>query len=116
MADDDENVQKSPARRKRPSPVSIPRAFTSPLARKTYVVIGTLGLTALAVAVIGPKRVRREVLEPIQDAIEPHAQKAWAEALPLRAQIAELLEKTSPAGRKKLARDFQSWIGHFRAD
>jgi hypothetical protein len=33
----------------------------------------------------------------------------------LRDQIAALLENASPAGREQLARDFQSWIGHFRA-
>jgi hypothetical protein len=119
MATEDKDVPTTRSRRTRKgrpsSPVSLLRLASSPAARTAYVVLGALGLVALAVAVVGPKRVRREVLEPLRDAIEPHAAKAWAEARPLRDQIAALLEKASPAGREQLARNFQSWIGHFRA-
>jgi len=112
---DDEPSHRPRRRRKRPTPVTLLRAASSPTARAAYVVIGTIGLAALAVAIIGPKRVRREVLEPLRDAVQPHAEKAWADARPLRDQIAKLLEHASPEGRKQLARHFQSWLGHFRA-
>lgn len=111
-----DNEAPAPRRRRRKaSPVAVLRAASSPLARATYMVLGTLGLVALAVAVVGPKRVRREFLEPLHDAIEPHVEKAWAEAAPLWDQIATLLDKASPEGRKQLARNFQSWVDHFRA-
>jgi len=94
----------------RPSPV------ISSAARAAIVLVGTAGLVALAVAIIGPKRIRREVLEPLQDAVEPRVEKAWAKTRPLRDEIAALLKKASPEGREALVRDFQSWVGHFRAD
>ena len=101
-------------RRNRPQPTLL-HVASRPAARAAYFVIGTIGLAALAVAIVGPKRVRREVLEPIRDAVEPRAEKLWAESQPLRDQIAGLLENASPEGRKQLARHFQSWVGHFRA-
>ena len=88
----------------------------SPAARAAIVLIGTAGLVALAVAIVGPKRIQRQVLEPLRDTVEPRAEKAWADMRPLRDQIAVLLKKASPEGRKAMARSFQSWIGHFRAD
>ena len=88
----------------------------SSAARAAIVLVGTVGLVALAVAIVGPKRIRRDVLESVRDAVEPRVEKAWANTRPLRDQIAALLEKASPERRKTLVRDFQSWIGHFRAD
>lgn len=44
----------------RPSPV------LSPVARAAIVLVGTAGLVAQAVAIVGPKCVR-EVLEPVRD-------------------------------------------------
>jgi hypothetical protein len=81
----------------------------------TYIVIGTAGLAALAVALIGPRKLEREVLNPLRNAIEPQAEKLWAESRPLREQIAGLFSSASPAGRERLVRSFQSWIGHFHA-
>ena len=97
-------------RENRPSPA------LSPAARAAIVLVGIVGLVALAVAIVGPKRIRRDVLEPVRDAVEPRVEKAWANTRPLRDQIGALLEKTSPERRKTLVPDFQSWIGHFRAD
>ncbi len=77
--------------------------------------IGTAGLAALAIAVVGPKRLEREVIRPLRGAIEPQAEKLWAEAKPLREQITGLFQNATPSGRKKLVRSFQSWIGHFHA-
>ncbi len=89
-------------------------AFSRP-ARMAYVAVGTVGLAALAVALIGPKRIEKEVLQPLRGAIEPQAEKLWADSRPLRQQIAGLFESATPSGRERLVRSFQSWIGHFHA-
>jgi hypothetical protein len=81
----------------------------------SFVVLGTAGLAAIAVALIGPKRIEREVFTPLRGAIEPQAEKLWADAKPLREQIAGLFKSASPSGRERLVRSFQSWIGHFHA-
>jgi len=94
---------------------SIGRAAASRPARAAYYVIGTAGLAALAVAVIGPQRLQREVIKPLRGAIEPQAEKLWVESKPLRDQIAGLFKSASPTGRERLVRSFQSWIGHFHA-
>lgn len=91
------------------------RAATSRTACAAYVVIGTAGLAALAVAVIGPRRIERDVIKPLRNSIEPQAEKLWADAQPLRHQIAHLFQVTPPSGREKLVKTFQSWIGHFHA-
>lgn len=91
------------------------RLAVSPPAKTAYMVIGTAGLAALAIALIGPKRLEREVLKPLRNTIEPQAEKLWADARPLRDQIAGLFHSASPTGREKLVRSFQSWIGHFHA-
>ena len=98
------------------------RAAASPAAKAAYITIGTVGLTALAVALIGPKRIEREVIKPLRGAIEPQAERAeklaeklWAESRHLRDQIAGMFRDATPTGREKLVRNFQSWIGHFRA-
>jgi len=84
-------------------------------ARTVYYVLATAGLTALVVALIGPKRLEREVINPLRGAIEPRAEKLWAESKPLREQIAGLFQSATPTGRERLVRSFQSWIGHFHA-
>ena len=84
-------------------------------ARMAYVAVGTVGLAALAVALIGPKRIEKEVLQPLRGVIEPQAEKLWADSRPLRQQIAGLFESATPGGRERLVRSFQSWIGHFHA-
>lgn len=88
---------------------------TSRPARIAYVVVGSVGLAALAMALIGPSRLERRVVRPLRDATLPQAEKLWAEAGPLRTQLARLFENASPAGRARLVRNFQSWIGHFHA-
>jgi len=87
----------------------------SPPARTAFAVIGTIGLTAIAVALVGPKRIERDVIKPLRGAIEPQAEKLWADSKPLREQIAGLFKSATPSGREKLVRSFQSWIGHFHA-
>ena len=94
---------------------SIGQIAMSRPARTAYYVLGTAGLTALAVALVGPKRLEREVIKPLRGAIEPQAEKLWADSKPLRDQIAGLFKSASPNGREKLIRSFQSWMGHFHA-
>ena len=94
---------------------SIARIATSGPARLAYVAIGTAGLAALTVALVGPKRIEREVLKPLRGAIEPQAEKLWSDSRQLRDQIANLFRRATPTSREKLARNFQSWIGHFHA-
>jgi len=84
-------------------------------ARITYYILGTAGLAALTVALVGPKRIEREVIKPLRGALEPQAEKLWADSKPLREQIAGLFKSASPTGRERLVRSFQSWIGHFHA-
>src|SRR3569833_38074 len=81
----------------------------SPPARTAFAVIGTIGLTAIAVALVGPKRIERDVIKPLRGAIEPQAEKLWADSKPLREQIAGLFKSATPSGREKLVRSFQSW-------
>ena len=85
-------------------------------ARVFYVVVGTAGLIALTVAMVGPKRIERTVYRPLRDAVEPRAEKLWADARPVREQIAALLENVSPSGRARLVSSLQSWIGRFTAN
>ncbi|HYJ35308.1 MAG TPA: hypothetical protein VEV64_04080 [Rhizomicrobium sp.] len=94
---------------------SIGQIAMSRPARTVYYVLGTAGLTALAVALVGPKRLEREVIKPLRGAIEPQAEKLWSDSKPLRDQIAGLFKSASPNGREKLIKSFQSWVGHFHA-
>jgi len=94
---------------------SVSRVARSRQARTAYYVLGTVGLTALAVALIGPKRLERQVLKPLRGTLEPQAEKLWADSKPLRDQIAGLFKAATPGGRERLVRSFQSWIGHFHA-
>lgn len=90
------------------------RAATSRPAKAAYVAVGTVGLAALAVALLGPKRLEQEVLRPLQKAVGPQAEKLWDQSRPVREQLTGIFRKAGDE-REKLARDFQSWIGHFRA-
>jgi hypothetical protein len=94
---------------------TLSRIVNSRQARTAYYVLGTAGLVALAVAIVGPKRLERDVIKPLRNAIEPQAEKLWADSRPLREQIADLFKSASPNGRERLVRSFQSWIGHFHA-
>jgi hypothetical protein len=94
---------------------SVSRIVFSRSARTAYYVLGTAGLAALAVALIGPKRLEREVIRPLRGTIEPQAEKLWADAKPLRDQIAGMFKSATPSGRERLVRSFQSWVGHFHA-
>ena len=93
------------------------RAATSPAAKGAYIAVGVMGLAALGIAIFGPRRFRRVVVEPVCGAVSDQAERLWSEAQPLRAQLAGLIRQAaSETGRDKFIRNFQSWIGHFRAD
>jgi len=94
---------------------TLTRAATSRPAQAVYVVIGAAGLTALTIALVGPKRIEKEVIRPLRGAIEPQAEKLWADSRQLREQIANLFGRATPNSRERLVRSFQSWIGHFHA-
>jgi hypothetical protein len=109
-----------PARARKSSPKpKTAVASTHPLqrlgtpAKAVLIAAGTLGLAAVAVALIGPRRLEREVLNPLQKAVGPQAEKLWDQARPAREQLTTLFRRAGDE-REKLARDFQSWIGHFR--
>jgi hypothetical protein len=92
------------------------QAATSPSAKAAYVAVGMVGLAGLAIAIFGPRRFQREVVQPVRTAVSDQAEKLWSEAQPLRAQLSSLIQRAaSESGREKLVRSFQSWIGHFRA-
>jgi hypothetical protein len=91
-------------------------AAFSPAARTAYVVVGTAGLAALAIAIFGPKRFQREIIRPVRSAVGEQAGQLWADSRPLREEIGKLFERAqSQAGRDRLVKNFQSWVGHFRA-
>ncbi|MBN9544081.1 MAG: hypothetical protein J0I19_01305 [Alphaproteobacteria bacterium] len=92
------------------------RIAASPAAKAAYVAMATAGLAALAIAIFGPKRFQREIVQPIRTGVSDQAERLWREARPLRRQIGGLIgQAADEGGREKLVRSFQSWIGHFRA-
>ena len=108
-----------PKRARRPARKAKATASTHPLqrlgtpAKAALIAAGTLGLAAIAVAIVGPRRLQQEVLPSLQKAVAPQAEKLWDQARPVREQLTGLFRRAGDE-REKLARDFQSWIGHFR--
>ena len=106
------------ARRSAAKPAAKAKRSTHPLqnlgtpAKAALIAAGTLGLAAIAVAIIGPRRLQQEVLPTLQKALAPQAEKLWDQAKPVREQLSGLFHRAGDQ-REKLARDFQSWIGHF---
>jgi hypothetical protein len=90
------------------------RAATSRPAKAAYIAIGTVGLAAILVAILGPKRLERQVLNPLRRAIGPQTGRLWEQAKPVRDQLASLFHRAG-IERETLASDFQNWIGHFRS-
>jgi hypothetical protein len=92
------------------------RAATGRTAKTAYALIGTAGLAALAIAMFGPRRFQREILAPVQNKVGDQASQLWADSRGLRQQIGNLFARAGKeAGRERLVRNFQSWVGHFRA-
>ncbi len=98
------------------APRKNPLGAISPAAKLALVVVGAAGLSALAVAIFGPQRFQKEILAPVQNRVADQASQLWSDSKGLREQIGQLFDRAqSPAGRDKLAKNFQSWVGHFRA-
>lgn len=106
------HIDMPPAGRRRRLRKKAVQLASSPTGRAAFVVVGVVGLAAVAVAVLGPNRVRREVFEPLRDAVEPHAEKAWADTKPIRDQITALLDNVPPAGAAlpELAWSLRRWL------
>jgi hypothetical protein len=118
VSDDDAPSPRRTRRQRRAgsSSASIGRLVVNPVVRVGLIVLSTAAVAALAAAVVGPKRMEREVYRPLRDAIEPQVDKLAAEAGALRDQVTEIFERTAPESRKRLARTIEGWIGHFRGD
>lgn len=95
---------------------AVKRAAASRTGRIVLSVVGAAGLAALAVAIVGPRRIERRVIRPLRGAIEPEARRLWDESQRLRGELASLIQRTEPSGREKLIRHLQSWLGHFHAN
>jgi hypothetical protein len=122
----DESRLAMPSKSRRTSAHSLPvraktknplvRAATSRTAITAYTVIGLAGVTALAIAMFGPRRFQREILRPVQSRVSDQAAQLWTDSRSLREQLGRLFARAqSQAGRERLVKSFQSWIGHFRA-
>src|SRR5690349_9822711 len=59
------------------------RVATSPAARAAMVGVAAVGLTALAIAIFGPRRFQQVVVQPARSAIADQTERLWAEAQPL---------------------------------
>ena len=70
--------------------------------------------TALAIAIFGPKRFQHQIVKPVQNAVGDQASQLWADSRPLREQIGTLFARAG-SDRDRLVKNFQSWVGHFRA-
>jgi NAD/NADP transhydrogenase alpha subunit len=117
----------APARRRRvalhsnapdrlPLKTQLIQAATSPTARAVYIAVGAVGLAALGVAIFGPKRFNRQIVQPVRTAVGDQAERMWTESRGLRDQLAGVIDRVqSESGREKLVKSFQSWVGHFRA-
>jgi hypothetical protein len=92
------------------------RAATSPAAKTVYVAMGAIGLAALGVAIFGPTRFNRQIIQPVRSAVGDQAERIWNESRGLRDQLARAIDRVqNESGREKLVKSFQSWVGHFRA-
>lgn len=92
------------------------QAATGSAAKALYVTIGVAGLAALGIAIFGPRRFNRQIVQPVKSAVGDQAERIWSDSRGLRDQIGKLFDRAqSESGRDKLVKSFQSWVGHFRA-
>jgi hypothetical protein len=108
------------ARRTRPAPRSSLTAF--PL-RAAFVVVGVVGLAALGIALLGPRRIRDEIIRPIAEvtyapvaaAVGPQADRAWAETRAWRDRVGRILDSINTSEvREMVASRLAQWIERFR--
>lgn len=116
---DDAETVETPRRRRRraslPASSTAGHLLANPVVKAGLFVIGAVALASVAATLVGPRKMERDVYEPLLDALEPQAEKLKAEADELRSRITNLLEKSGPE-RRRMAKRLQSFIGHFRAD
>jgi len=89
---DDADAEEAPPRRahrtRKPAEhASLGRLIANPLVKAGLVVIGTVGLAAVVAALVGPKRMNRQVYTPLRDTIEPQVDRLAAQAGTLQDQI-----------------------------
>src|SRR5215475_14483727 len=81
------------------------RAATSPAAKAAYVGVAAVGLTALAIGILGPRRFQQVVIQPVRSAVADQTERLWADARPLRNQLTDLMARAASDGtREKLVR------------
>ena len=91
--------------------------------RTAFVVVGVVGLAALGVALLGPRRLRDDVIRPISSAtyvqiaaaVAPQADRVWAETRAWRDRVGRILESINTAEvRDLVAGRLAQWIERFR--
>ncbi len=92
------------------------RAATSRPAKAAYVAVGTVRPGgAGAWPYLGPKRPEQDVLQAVAEGGRAPGGEALGSGPARHATKLTGLFRKAGDEREKLARDFQSWIGHFRA-
>ena len=91
--------------------------------RTAFVVVGVVGLAALGVALIGPRRFRDEIIRPIGSAayvpiaaaVAPQADRVWAETQAWRDRVGRILDSVNTAEvRELVAGRLAQWVERFR--
>ena len=91
--------------------------------RAAFVVVGVVGLAALGVALIGPRRLRDEIIRPISNAtyvpiaaaVAPQADRVWAETQAWRDRVGRILDSINTSEvRELVASRLAQWVERFR--
>jgi len=91
--------------------------------RTLAITVGVAGLAALAIALVGPRRLRDDFVRPISAAalvplaaaVSPQADRVWAETRPWRDQVARVLSSVNTEEvRDLIAQRLTQWIDRFR--
>ncbi len=94
-----------------------------PAVRTAIVVAGVAGLAALAVAILGQRKVRDDFVrrleavswEPLTAAVAPQADRIWADTRPWRDQVTRLLSSINTEEvRDLVAQRLSQWMERFR--
>lgn len=91
--------------------------------RSVFIAAGVIGLAALGIALLGPRRFRDEFIkpigalayEPLAAAVAPQADRAWEETRAWRERVGRILESINTAEvRDQVAARLTKWIERFR--
>jgi hypothetical protein len=91
--------------------------------RTATVLVGVAGLVALAVTLLGPRRVRDDFIRPISAAtlvplaaaVAPQADRVWAETRPWRDRVAGILSSVNTEEvRELIAERLSHWVDRLR--